>query len=184
MQICKDKVVTIHYVLRGDDNQVIDDSHNTSPLQYIHGNNYLLTKLEEQLEGKSEGDTLHADLSAADGYGEYNNDLVLTVPRENFETDMPIEAGMKFHAMTEQGPQIVTVKAVADDSVTIDANHDLAGQNLHFDVEVLEVRDATEEELSGGLHHGCCGGGCGGDCGGGCGGDCNCENGSCGGCGN
>ena len=177
MKIEKNKVVTIHYVLRGDDNQVIDDSRETAPLQYIHGDNYLLPKLEEMLEGKTTGDTFTADLSAKDGYGEYDEKLIITVPRENFETDMPIEKGMKFHAMTNQGPQIVTVKDIANDTITIDANHDLAGKNLHFEIEVLDVRDATEKELANGLGGGCSCGGCGGECGGDCVGDCSCGGG-------
>ena len=97
-----------------------------------------------------------------------------------FETDMPIEVGMAFQAMTAVGPQIVRVTKVGEDKITVDANHELAGVRLHFDVEVAEVRDATEEELN---PQSCGCGGCGGGCGGNCGDDCNCG-GGCGGCGN
>ena len=180
MIVEKDKVVTINYTLTGDDGNLIDTSVGKEPLEYIHGNGYLLPKLEEQLEGKNVGDKIKADLSAKDGYGEYNDKLVAEVPRDQFDTDMEIEVGMAFQAQTSSGPQIVTVTKVTDEAVTVDANHELAGVNLHFDVEILGIREATGDELQNGLGGGCCGGGCGG-CGGGCGGDCE---GGCGGCGN
>ena len=185
MKVEKNKVVKIHYTLKGDDGTVIDDSVPTGrPLEYIHGNNYLLTKLEEAIEGHEEGDKIHADLTAAEGYGEYNEKLVLEVPKTQFDPTYPPQVGMKFQAQTSDGVGIVTVIAVSDETVTVDANHELAGQALHFDVEVVEIRDATEDELANGLGGGCCcGGGCGGDCGGDCSCDGGCGEGGCG-CGN
>ncbi|MBQ3798937.1 MAG: peptidylprolyl isomerase [Treponema sp.] len=180
MTVAKDKVVSINYTLRGDDGGVIDTSEGRAPLEYLHGHGMLLPKFEESLAGHNPGDNLTCDLAAKDGYGEYDESLVTEVPRSQFETDMEIEVGMAFQAMTESGPSIVTVTKVTPDVITVDANDSLAGKNLHFAVEVLEVRDATEDELRSGrpAGQGCGCGGCGGGCGdGGCGGDCGCGSG-------
>lgn len=179
MQIAKDKVVKINYTLKDDEGKQIDTSIGGEPLQYVHGNGYLLSKLEESLEGKSEGEKLSVVIAAKDGYGEYDEKLIVDVPRDQFDSSVDIQPGMQFQADTPVGPQIVTVMKVTDTSVTINGNHELAGKNLHFDVEVVEVRDATEEELkqmSGGCGCGC---GCEGDdeCEGDCSGNCgNCHN--------
>lgn len=197
MVIVKDKFVAIHYTLTDDAGTEIDSSVGSQPLGYVHGNGYLIPGLEKELEGKQPGDKFTAVIQPADGYGEYDERMVMDVPKDKFEIDVPIEVGMQFMAQTPAGPTVVRVKEVGSDSVKIDGNHELAGKVLHFDVEVVEVRDLTEEELvqmssggCGGCGGGCgnCGdGGCGGNCGGDCGGDCNCENGGCdgeGGCGN
>lgn len=181
MTVENDKYVSINYTLKNDEGKVIDSSEGKEPLGYIQGRGMLLPKLEEQIAGKNPGDKFETVLEAKDGYGEYHKELVTDVDRSNFETDMPIEPGMMFQAMTAAGPQIVRVTKVSDDKVTVDGNHELAGVRLHFAVEIVEVRDATEEELNpvgcGGCGGGCGNGGCGeGGCGdGGCG---------CGGCGN
>lgn len=185
MTVENDKYVSINYTLKNDEGKVIDSSEGKEPLGYIQGRGMLLPKLEEQIAGKNPGDKFETVLEAKDGYGEYHKELVTDVDRSNFETDMPIEPGMMFQAMTAAGPHIVRVTKVSDDKVTVDGNHELAGVRLHFAVEIVEVRDATEEELNpvG------CGGGCGG-CGGGCGnggcGEGGCGDGGCGcsGCGN
>lgn len=185
MTVEKDKVVSIHYTLKGDDGNVIDTSEGREPLEYVHGHGSLLPKFEDSILGKNPGDKFTCDLSAKDGYGEYDESLVSDVPRDQFETDMQIEEGMAFQAMTDAGPQIVVVKKVTPETITVDANHELAGQNLHFAIEVVDVRDATEDELKSGRVGGGCGcGGCGGDCDGGCDGDCDgeCEDGCSGGC--
>lgn len=191
MKVEKNKFVTINYTLKDDDGNVIDSSVGKEPLPYIHGNNYLLPKLEEQIEGLEEGAKFSTVLEPADGYGERDEKMIAKVPRSNFETDVDIEVGMQFQADTPYGPQIVTVTQVDDNDITIDANHELAGVRLHFDVEVLSVRDATADELNqlnscscGGGCGGNCGGGCEGDCGGECGGNCGEEGGCGGGCGN
>ena len=176
MNIEKDKVVSINYTLTGDDGNIIDTSESRAPLEYLHGHGMLLPKFEESLLGHAPGDKLTCDLAAKDGYGEYDESLIMEVPREQFDTDMEIQVGMAFQAMTESGPSIVTVTKVTPDVITVDANDSLAGKNLHFAVEVLEVRDATEDELKSGrpAGQGC---GCGGCGDGGCGGDCECGGG-------
>ena len=177
MKIEKDKWVAIHYTLKDDDGNVIDSSVGAAPLGYIHGNGYLIVGLENELNGREAGDKFSCKIAPIDGYGEYDPDLVKDVPRSQFEFDGEIEKGMQFQAMSPQGPIILTVLEVNGDTVKLDGNHALAGKNLNFDVEVVEVREPTEEELN---PQGC-GGGCGG-CGGGC--DCSGDCGSGGCCGN
>lgn len=181
MAITKDKFVAIHYTLKDEKGEVLDSSVGMEPLGYIHGNGYLIPGLESQLEGKDAGEKLTAVVQPEDAYGTYDERLVTSLPRDRFQDGVPIEVGMKFQAMTPAGPSIVRVIETSDDLIKIDANHELAGKVLTFDVEIIEVRDATEEELAQLQSGGCggCGGGCGGDCGSG---DCGCG-GGCGGCG-
>ncbi|MCQ2592744.1 MAG: peptidylprolyl isomerase [Treponema sp.] len=184
--ISKDKFVAIHYTLKDKDGNVLDSSVGTEPLAFFHGNGYLIAGLEKELEGKAAGDKFSATIEPKDAYGEYDSRLVLKAPRNQFETDMPIEVGMQFQVQTPGGITIVRVIEVADDVITIDGNHELAGKQLNFDIEVVEVRDPTEEELAQLSMQGCSGN-CGG-CGGGCGGldsmcQCDGEGGECGGCG-
>lgn len=178
MKIAKDKVVSINYILKDDDGTIIDSSEGSEPLQYLHGRNYLLPKLEEQLEGREPGEACSVDLAAKDAYGEYNKDLVADVPREQFDASIEIEEGMAFQAESPAGMQIVTVTKVTPETITVDANHELAGKNLHFAIKIVDVRDATPEELESGMQ-----GGCGGGCGGCCDDDCSCDGGCGSGCG-
>ena len=169
------KVVSINYTLKDKDGNIVDSSVGRFPLEFVQGANYLLPKLEAQILGKNPGESFSTVIAAVDGYGEYDEGKVVQVPRSDFDTDVEIEVGMQFQAQTEDGGiAIVTVKEVNDDFVTIDGNHELAGQELHFDIEVLDVRDATEDELRSGMVGGGCGGcgGCGGDCGSDCGDGC------------
>lgn len=147
MTITKDRVATIDYTLTGDDGQVIDTSNGRSPLEYIHGAGNLIPGLESALEGKTEGETLKVSISPKDAYGEYNDRLVQPVPRSNFGGVENIEPGMQFQARTPQGVHVVRVTKVDEQTVTVDANHPLAGKTLHFDVKVVGVRDARPEEL-------------------------------------
>lgn len=173
MKIEQNKWVEIHYTLKGDDGVEIDSSVGTEPLGYVHGRGYLIPGLENELLGKEAGDKFSAVIGPKDGYGEYDERLVAEVPMDQFDSSQPIEVGMMFQVMTGEGPRIVRAIEVTEKFVKLDGNHELAGKNLHFDVEVVTVRDATEEELnppSCGCGGGC--GGCGGDCEGGCGGNC------------
>ncbi len=154
MQVEKHKVVTIDYTLKDDAGNVLDTSEGADPLAYIQGMQNIITGLEKALEGKTTGDKLNVVVPPEEGYGPVNEQLRGQVDRSAFEGADDVQVGMRFHAQTEQGQEIITVVAVEGDTVTIDANHPLAGQNLHFDVEVVDVRDATEEEISHGHVHG------------------------------
>ncbi len=161
MTISKDKVVSIEYSLKNDAGELLDSSEGTGPLEYIQGHNNIIPGLEKALEGKTAGDKISVVVAPADGYGEHHDDLVIEVDKSQFQADGEIEEGMQFEAESENGSHIVVVTKVTDSKVTVDANHPLAGENLHFDVTVADVRDATEQELEEGLDYGC---GCEGDC--------------------
>lgn len=178
MKIEADKWVVIDYTLKNEAGEVLDSSVGSDPLGYLHGNGFIIPGLEKQLEGKEPGDKINAIVPPAEAYGEYDSALVLKVPRDRFEGVDHLEIGMNFQVQTPGGPAIVHIVEVGDAEVTIDGNHELAGKTLYFEVDVKEVREATEDELN--LKNACNGGcgNCGGDCGsGGCGG-------GCGGCGN
>lgn len=172
MQIAKDSVVKLHYTLYDDDGLELDSSVGKTPLEYIHGKGMLISGLEAMLEGKEAGAKFKAVIEPSEAYGEFNKNLIVEIPRSQFETDMPIEIGMAFQAGTTDGSSVlVHVIGINDDIITVDGNHELAGKRLTFDVEVVSVRKASDTELSSaGSGESCdCGsGGCGG-CGGGCG---------------
>lgn len=148
MQIAKDSVVTIHYTLTDDAGKVLDSSAGGEPLAYLHGNGNLIPGLESRLEDQTKGAKLEVKVLPKDGYGEFDAQLVHQVPKRQFEG--AVEVGQRFHA----GPSVVTVTKILGDMVTVDGNHPLAGQNLNFKVEVMDVRAATAEELDHGHVHG------------------------------
>jgi FKBP-type peptidyl-prolyl cis-trans isomerase SlyD len=154
MHVAKDKVVTIDYTLTGDGGDVLDSSQGGEPLTYLHGAGAMISGLESALEGRNAGDTLKATVSPDQAYGQKDPSLVQPVPRERFSGVPDIRPGMQFTAQGQSGSRVVTVVAVDDQNVTVDANHPLAGQTLNFDVKIVDVRDATSEELSHGHAHG------------------------------
>ena len=155
----KNMAVEIHYTLTNDAGETVDSSQGEAPLPYIHGMENLVPGLEKELEGKKVGDKIKTSIAPADGYGDRNPELTQAVPRDVFQFDGDIEVGMRFEAEAEHGIELVTVIAVDDEVVTIDANHPLAGETLNFDVEIMSIREATSEELEHGHVHG--EGGCG-----------------------
>ncbi|PCM45785.1 FKBP-type peptidyl-prolyl cis-trans isomerase [Marinobacter sp. ANT_B65] len=149
------RVVTIHYTLTNNQGEELDSSRveGREPLSYLEGAQNIIGGLESALNEKKPGDQLKVSVEPADGYGEINEELVQPVPRTAFEGVDTIEPGMQFQAQTPGGPQVVRVVDVNEETVTIDANHPLAGETLHFDVEVIEARDATDEEQEHGHAH-------------------------------
>lgn len=154
MQVAKNKVVSIDYTLKDDAGEVIDSSEGYEPLFYLHGHDNIVPGLESALEGKQAGDKVQVSVSPAEGYGERDDSLQQVVPREAFQGVEDLEVGMQFRAESDEGQQIVTIMAVDGDNVTVDGNHPLAGETLNFDVTVVEVRDATADELEHGHVHG------------------------------
>ena len=146
MEIASNRVASIHYTLTNDEGQVIDRSPEAQPLSYLHGAGNIVPGLERALEGKSAGDTFNVDVTPEEGYGQRNDGLIQTVPREAFQGVDSINPGMQFRAQTDNGPLVVTVVEVDDAQVKIDGNHPLAGQTLHFAIEVANVREASEQE--------------------------------------
>ncbi|HEX7374668.1 MAG TPA: peptidylprolyl isomerase [Steroidobacteraceae bacterium] len=162
MNVAQDKVVLIHYTLKNDAGEVIDSSSGGDPLAYIHGQGNIIPGLEKALLGKQQGDKVSVKVDPAEGYGVRDDALVQQVPRRSFGGVPDIKPGMQFHAQTGHGhTRVVTVKAIKGDMVIVDGNHPLAGENLNFDVEIADVREATAEEMEhghvhgpGGHHHG------------------------------
>ena len=167
MQIAEGTVVAIDYVLKDDDEKLIDQSQPEQPLIYLHGHKNIIPGLESALLGKTEGEGFEVRVSPVDGYGETNPELEQVLPRDRFQGVESLEVGMQFQASTDQGPVSVRVLKVDDDDVTVDGNHPLAGKHLNFNVTVRNVRAASEEEIAQGHIHqssGCCGGGSNGSC--------------------
>ncbi|MGH8371593.1 MAG: peptidylprolyl isomerase [Gammaproteobacteria bacterium] len=154
MQIAKNTVVSIDYTLTDEAGTVLDSSKGQAPLAYLHGGGNIIPGLEEALEGKQAGEQVKVAVPPEKGYGPRNDSMTQKVPRNMFDTKQDIQPGMRFHAEGEHGTHTVTVTAVDDEHVTVDGNHPLAGKVLNFDVNVVEVRAATEEELSHGHVHG------------------------------
>ncbi len=154
MQIESNKVVTLNYTLTDNDGNVIDQS-NDGTFAYLHGASNIIPGLENALTGKTAGEKMDVAVAPADGYGERDAEKTQTVPRNMFPEDAEIEVDMQFHAQGPNGETlVVTVVKVEDDTVTVDGNHPLAGVNLNFNVEVMDVRDASEEEVQHGHVHG------------------------------
>ncbi|MFU8837327.1 MAG: FKBP-type peptidyl-prolyl cis-trans isomerase [Thiohalomonadaceae bacterium] len=154
MQISANKAVSIDYTLTNNQGEVIDTSSGREPLAYLQGHGNIIPGLESALEGKAAGDNVKVTVAPADGYGERDDALTQAVPRQMFENADEIQIGMQFQTMSEHGPHVVTVISIDADNVTVDANHPLAGETLNFDVTIVEVRDASPEELDHGHVHG------------------------------
>lgn len=154
MEIANACVASIHYTLKNDAGEVLDSSDGREPLLYLHGASNIIPGLENALVGKVAGDKISISVSPEEGYGQPQDELVQVVPRESFQGVDQIDVGMRFQADSSQGPMVVTVTAVDEENVTVDGNHPLAGENLNFDAEVVEVRAASDEEKEHGHPHG------------------------------
>ena len=154
MQIADNMAVSIHYTLTNDAGEVIDSSAGAEPLVYLHGGGNIISGLEQALLGKAVGEKFNVRIDAENAYGEFMEDRVQVISRSMFEGIDEIEVGMQFHADVSEGPVVVTVVSVEGDDITIDGNHPLAGMALTFDVEVMEMRPATHEEMAHGHIHG------------------------------
>ena len=154
MDISEKCVVAFHYTLTNDSGETLDSSDGREPLKYLHGAQNIVPGLEKALAGKKAGDELKVEVQPDDGYGDVNPEMVQKVPRAAFEGVDKIEPGMQFQAQGPAGQvQLITVKEVSGDEVTIDGNHPLAGETLHFEVKIEDVRAATEEEIAHGHAH-------------------------------
>jgi FKBP-type peptidyl-prolyl cis-trans isomerase SlyD len=154
MQVAQNKVVAIDYKLTDADGTVLDTSEGNDPLAYLHGNGNLLPALEAELDGKASGDSVTAILSPEDGYGVRNEELRQEIALDEFGDAPDLEVGMQFRVAQGENQPIFTVIEINNDKVLVDGNHPLAGVELHFDVTVRDVRDATDDELEHGHAHG------------------------------
>lgn len=161
MKISEESVVSMHYTLKNDAGDILDSSSGGEPLVYLHGAGNIIPGLESALTGKGKGDKLDVTVAPADAYGERDERLVQRIPKDQFPDPNRIQAGMRFQINGPNGPMILTVMEVTGTEVVVDGNPELAGQTLHFAVEITDVRKATQEELDhghvhgpGGHHHG------------------------------
>lgn len=161
MNIADESVVSMHYTLKDDKGETIDSSDGGEPLTYLQGAGNIIPGLEEALMGKKKGDKLKVTIAPDKGYGERDERLVQSIPKAQFQNGDRLKPGMQFQIRSQGGPMVLTVVEVKDSEVVVDGNSPLAGQTLHFDVEITDVRAATEEEVAhghvhgpGGHHHG------------------------------
>ena len=156
MTIVKNAIATLHYTLKDDEGEILAEADENNPFMYMHGVGGMIPGLEKALENRISGDNVVVSVPPAEAYGDRNPDLTQDVPREMFSEvdDEEMVVGAQFQAQTDQGVEIITVAAIEGDVIKIDGNHPMAGETLHFDVTILDVRDATEEEVSHGHPHG------------------------------
>lgn len=154
MVISKNKVVSIDYTLKNTEGEIIDSSEGLDPLVYIQGIGNLIPGLEEFLEGKKVGDSFNAVIPPEKAYGNFDESLVQLIPSKYFEQIPNLEIGMQLQANMDGEIRVVTVTAIEETEIQIDANHPLSGETLNFDVIVKSIRDASEEELEHGHVHG------------------------------
>lgn len=154
-----DVVVSMEYTLRVDD-EVVDSSEGQDPLQFLAGHGNIISGLEREMMGMKVGDSKDVVIVPADGYGEYDDEAFMNVPRGEFPKDMPVEEGMELTVRDDAGQaRYARIETVDGDSVTLNFNHPLAGDELHFNVKVVALREPTGEELEhghvhqGGEHH-------------------------------
>jgi len=146
MKISSGAVVSIHYTLTDDQGEVIDSSQGQDPLQYEHGSGNIIPGLEKALDGHASGDNVQVTVEPEEAYGQRNDEMIQTVARETFANVEKVEPGMQFRVETEKGPMVVQVKNVMEESVVLDFNHPLAGERLHFDVDVMDVNENDDGE--------------------------------------
>ncbi len=155
--ISKDKVVSIEYALKNDKGEILEQSDGT-PLEYLHGYQNIVKGLENGLEGLIIGSKKSVEVTPEDGYGQPDDNLFMAVPKENFQGNLP-PVGEMVAFNTPEGEFPVTVISIDEDNINVDANHPMAGQTLFFDIEVKDIRDATDDEKAHGHVHQA--GGCG-----------------------
>jgi FKBP-type peptidyl-prolyl cis-trans isomerase SlyD len=153
MKAASGMVVTMHYTLTDDSGEILDSSRGGEPLSYLHGHGNIIPGLEKALEGVIAGHKAKVSVPAEEGYGEKNPEAIFEAPREHFPPDMELKVGERVTADGPEGPISFMIVSVNDKGAVLDANHPLAGQTLHFDVEIVRVREATKEEIDHGHTH-------------------------------
>lgn len=160
MQVETNRVVRFHYTLTAADGALIESSRGGTPMAALWGVGGLIPGVERALAGRSAGDAVEVQVPPADGYGERQPELVQRVPKKHFRDAARLKPGMVTELGTQHGPRAVTVLKVGMSVVDVDGNHPLAGQTLNFAIEVVDVREATAEEIAhghvhgeGGVHH-------------------------------
>jgi len=153
MTVARNRVVSIEYTLTGEDGAVLDTSRGDEPISYVHGSGTLVDALEAAMEGKGPKDTVSLTLPPDQAYGVRDDSIVFTLPRAQFGAGEEPEIGMQIMLQGDGDGRVVTVVAMDENEVTVDGNHPLAGLTLTFDVEIIDVREATAEEIEHGHAH-------------------------------
>ncbi len=154
MQVAKDRVVRFHYTLKDAQGALIESSEGAEPLAVLWGHGGLIAGVEKALEGRSAGDRVEVTVPPEDGYGHRRDDLIARLPKKYFREPEKLRPGMVTQIQTAHGPRVVTVVKTGMTVIDVDGNHPLAGQTLQFDLQVVDVRDATPEEIDHGHVHG------------------------------
>ena len=154
MNISKNSAVTMHYALKNDNGDDLGSSQGHEPMAYLHGCDNIVPGLEKALDGKKAGDKISAVVSPEEGYGVKNEDGIKKIDKDRFEGDEEISVGMQIQVDIEGNVSIASVTEIGEKEITLDLNHPLAGVTLHFEIEIMDVREATEDELSHGHVHG------------------------------
>jgi FKBP-type peptidyl-prolyl cis-trans isomerase SlyD len=149
------RVVSFHYTLKDKSGKQLDSSSGAEPMTYMEGSGQIIPGLESAIKDMKTGDKKHVEVKAQEAYGERDKELIFDVPRSQFPAGEEVEVGMKFRAGSPDEPSpVFTVTSITDKAVSVDGNHPLAGEDLFFDVEITEMREATEEEVQHGHAHG------------------------------
>jgi FKBP-type peptidyl-prolyl cis-trans isomerase SlyD len=150
----KDRVISLDFTLSDENGEMLDQSQEGAPLEYLHGAHDIIPGLEKALDGHHVGENIRVVIPPSDAYGEYEVSLVDEVSREQFPGIDDIQPGMQFQTSMDDGaPMVINVTAVDEDTVVVDGNHPLAGVTLVFDVDIVGVRQASGEEIAHGHVH-------------------------------
>jgi FKBP-type peptidyl-prolyl cis-trans isomerase SlyD len=153
MNIEKDRVVRFHYTVSEQGQEPLESSEGRDPLAILVGHGNIIPGLEKAMDGKAAGDKFEVDVPAAEAYGEKREGLTQRIPKKHFE-GQPLKPGMQVILNTNFGPRAVTIEKVGLSVVDVDLNHPMAGKDLHFSIEIVEVREASAEEIEHGHVHG------------------------------
>jgi len=150
MQASQEKpdVFTVHYVLKNKIGELVDTSEGSEPLHFLYGSLDIIKGIQEAVKDRNAGDCLEVTVPPAMAYGEHRKDLVRKIPQSMFEGVENLKVGMKFQTSTGDNAQIVQVMGIDGNLIRVDANHPLAGFTLYFDLEIIERREATDEEIA------------------------------------
>lgn len=153
LKVTDGQVVSMDYTLRVD-GEVIDTSEGQEPLEFLQGVGNIIPGLESELYGMSVGESKKVVVAAADGYGDFSDEAVLEVPKGEFPAEIPLEIGTELQVRGQDGETMYgRISKIGDEVVELDFNHPLAGKELHFDVKIAALREASDEELLHGHVH-------------------------------
>lgn len=152
-EVAENVVVEIEYTLTVD-GEVLDSSKDEGPLEFLQGFQNIIPGLEKGIAGMKVGDSKSVVVAPVDGYGEFEEDSIRDVPRDEFPPDVPMELGIEIHVTDHDGHTMLsTIVEVGNESIKLDTNHPLAGKELHFDVKIIGLREATKDEMEHGHVH-------------------------------